>query len=182
MEFGVIICKKCNRSSGVNLQYKTKTCPYCNLKMKVIPEEIKYKNESEQDLVTIISKINQTLFENVDQVDANDYSDFGAVVLDIKENDEPEKASQETKTYYEKLEPFKRIAMKYIKKNKNKKGKIEFLSKIVIELGHEIGEFSDEELNSVYEPWPFDQSRAEFIKVLRMKGFILPAIDKFQRS
>ena len=134
--------------------------------MKIIPEEIKYKCESEQELVAIISKINQSLQENADQMDAKDHPYFDALVLDVDKADKPEENTHKTKSYYEKLEPFKRIAMKHIKKNK--KGSIEFLSEIVLELGHEMGEFSDEDFDNLLSSCGLDIDRHdEYLEQLK---------------
>ena len=145
MKFGVLLCNKCHLAMGVSLQSKTHSCPHCNTKLKVMPDRIKYKRKSEKDLTAIISKLNQEFQSRQEGRFNSQNPDFGTTIIDPKHSGSNESEKDDSKSVYEHLDPFKRIAMKY----KPPKNSIDFLTNIVTELCHELGEFTAEEFQQL---------------------------------
>jgi len=172
MKFGIIQCRKCNRAFGINLRFKSTSCPFCNLKLKIVQENIKYKSTSEKDLAEIISKINK----KIQQAEADDKrlcttssydfdkfnlsSNKSVKGIDNKEND--------TKVY-EQLDPYERIALKY----KSETESIQLLKKIIIDLGHELGQFSISDIKELFKACAFDENKIDdYIEQLKNLNLI----------
>jgi len=150
MTFGVLICRKCHRATGVDLRYKTTTCPYCNAKTKLNPGELKYKVDSEKELADIISKINRQLQDTIDTTSNKSYPDIGEIILMPEEKERNSTGSKNDAEIYEQLDPYKRIAMK-LNKGRNKKDSIEFLVILIKELGKELGVFTTEDFRKLLD-------------------------------
>lgn len=181
MSFGVVICRKCKRASGVNLQFKTSTCPYCNNKMKIDRKDLKFKSNSEKELVTLISNINKQLQEKHNEDHQTSYPDIGESILNLDYKSNLIKELNNKKKIYEHLDPIKRIALK-LKPHPIKKESIDFLIKLVSELSNELGEFSFREFNILLDEIELDPDRREeFIELLRENGIIYePKPGKFR--
>ncbi len=166
MKFGVILCKKCHRAFGINLQFKSITCPFCDKKSKIIPEQVKYKCNSEHELKEIITKINQELQTRNVRVDEKNYPDFGKIIL----GDELGNGFNESeKEVYEQLDPYTRIAMKF----KKPKDTLESLIKLVTELYRELGEFSYEDFEKLLTECKLDETRSdEYLSKLKTLNII----------
>jgi DNA-directed RNA polymerase subunit RPC12/RpoP len=150
MSFGVIVCMKCNRASGINMQYKTTTCPYCNNKLKINHKKIKIQCNSEKELVSTISEINRQLQEKQLQDHRADHPDIGKTILHQNSGSIEQNESKDSDRVYEDLDPYKRIALK-IKIQSKKTESLEFLIKLVQELNKELGEFSLEEFRRLLD-------------------------------
>lgn len=159
MKFGVISCQKCHRALGINLRFKNTTCPYCNFKMAILPDNIQYKTNSEHDLASIISKINQQLFEQTDEIERNkpkktlnfDNLDLGNLTSDFKDG------RDSNETVYEQLDPYKRIQIKY----KDEKVSISLLEKVIIDLGRELGEFTVQDFKELIHVFAFNEDKID---------------------
>ena len=87
MKFGVIVCNKCHHAVGINLQFKSTTCPFCNLKLSIIPEKIQHQSNSEAELAKMISKINEHLLaQNNQNGDGGKYQ-LQSFKLDIQKSE-----------------------------------------------------------------------------------------------
>ena len=150
-----MICKKCHRALGVNLRFKTTTCPYCNMKTKITPGELRFKTDSEKELSEIISKINHQLQATDEHASTISYPDFGTVVIGSGDQIEGPEASKIEKSVYEQLDPFKRIAIKF-RNGKHRLDSTEFLIMIVEELGKELGEFTSEDFKELLNAFEID--------------------------
>ena len=115
MKFGIIQCRKCHRAFGINLRFKSTSCPFCNLKLKIVADNIKFKSASEKDLAEIISRINnqiQQLDTDVKLQDTHTYN-FDKFNLDLRKYGKDYEDKDIDSKVYEHLDPFERIALKY---------------------------------------------------------------------
>ena len=168
MRFGIIQCNKCRRAIGIELRFKSTTCPFCTQKLSIKPDSIKHRTASENELAQIISNLNRELdLQNTDSDPARssgsgsgsggfdfDVDNFGVRVkgagaeVDMK---------HETSEVYEQLDPFKRIAIKY----KNEPESIQLLEKLVITLGRELGEFTGGDLRKLLEACELNMDKTD---------------------
>jgi hypothetical protein len=190
MKFGIIICRHCHRALGMELRFKSTSCPYCNAKLKVNPADFKYKSSSEKDLADKISKINEKceINKSVSNNDEEDIGSFNVHSFRTKDlNDEqitkaaPNQSSPEKKgnrEVYEKLDPIKRIAIKY----KNERESIQLIKNLVQTLGQELGEFRFEDFKELLIECSMDTAKAEkYLEELKNSGYIYePAPGTFK--
>jgi nucleoid DNA-binding protein len=180
VSFGVIICRKCHHAIGINIQFKTTTCPYCTTKIKISRKDIKLTRHSERDLVVIISKFNEELQNKLAQKTPIEFPDFGTIVLDT-DAQLKDPAKTRNQEFYEGLDPFKRIAMK-LKPNINRKNSIEFLVKMAKELDSELGEFTDSDFEKLVMECDLEPDKyQEFIEQLKNHNIIYePSRGKYR--
>ena len=182
MKFGVIVCNKCHHAVGINLQFKSTTCPFCNLKLSIIPEKIQHQSNSEAELAKMISKINEHLLaQNNQNGDGGKYQ-LQSFKLDIQKS-EGKSHSRSTKNetsheVYEQLNPYKRIALKY----KSETESIPAIRKIIIELGLELGEFTRDDFIELLQVCDFSADKAdEYLEQLKSLDIIFePRPGKFR--
>lgn len=147
MKFGIIQCSKCNHASGFELRFKSVKCPYCGSQFKIKPGGVKYKFSTEKELTDTISKLNENIElkrqKNSEQKEYK-YHDFSEKKYSFDLNKSGicrGKNSEnpiEKDKIYEGFDPFKRIAIKY----KNQPKSIQLIEALVIDLFHELGDFS----------------------------------------
>ena len=58
MKLGVIVCPKCKKVKGVNLNHKTTRCSRCDKVLKIDKLKIFYKTDSQKKLQQAIGLIN----------------------------------------------------------------------------------------------------------------------------
>ncbi|WP_455391972.1 hypothetical protein [[Eubacterium] cellulosolvens] len=160
MKFGVMICRYCHYALGVELRFKSTICPHCNKRLNVQHADIKYKDDSEIALSTMVSKINEQLQQKKARGTSASYPDFGEVILGSEINNSAADDSKPGKVVYENLDPFQRIVIKY-KDLKNKKGSMEFLVRVVTELGTELGEFTTADFAKLLETFELDADKVD---------------------
>jgi predicted transcriptional regulator len=169
MKFGVIVCHSCQRASGVNLQYKTTSCPYCGKNLKLNPKRIKHQSNSEKDLKNIISTINKELGFTQGPNQGSPVSDFGIELLKMSDSEQDIDHTQDKKPVYEKLDPYQRIAMKH----KEKKNSIEFIVELTKDLALELGEFHTHDFRQILSACNLDVNKAdEYLEQLKNSNII----------
>ena len=169
MKFGVIVCHSCHRAFGVNLQYKTTSCPYCGKNLKLNPKSIKHQSNSEKDLKNIISTINQELGITSGSNQDSPVSDFGSELLKSSNTEQDIEHPQDKKPVYEKLDPYQRIAMKH----KEKKDSIEFIIELTKDLALELGEFHTHEFREILSACNLDVDKADdYLEQLKNSNII----------
>ncbi len=166
MRFGIILCKICRRALGVDLRFKSTTCPFCNKKIKFSMVDIKYKTDSEKDLALRISKVNVQIVEEVEfNIDAKTENQKRSI-KDWSSKRDVEKVEPQI---YENLDPFKRIALKY----KNQNQSMLLAEKLIIALGQELGEITLENFQRLLIECNIDQNKAyEYLEQLKNHGII----------
>jgi len=168
-KFGVMVCFNCHLAFGANLQFKTVTCPYCNKKLKLKSAQIKFKCNSEIELASIISKVNKELQDNDETKSILGYPDFGDGIIEEKETNNSKNSKKTKHRIYENLEPYKRIALKY----KIKKASIEFIATLALDLGHEIGKFSEEDFRKLISECGLNEIKTdEYLEKLKNLNII----------
>jgi DNA replicative helicase MCM subunit Mcm2 (Cdc46/Mcm family) len=160
--FGVVICDKCHRGVGVNLRYKTTKCPYCNYKLELNPKKIKFKCDSERELSTLISKVNQELQSQIKPNGSSKYTDFGDSLLNLSGSGDGTGVGEEKAKdkIYENLDPYKRIAMKFREslRDEKQKGTFNLIIQLVQKLGSELGEFGTDDFITLLKACGLDES------------------------
>ena len=171
MKFGMIQCKKCRHALGIDLRFKSTKCPFCNLKLSITPQDIKYQSMSEKEVSVVISKFNRQL--EVDKIkDAktkhntqNDWLEIPKLGAGVYGGD----GGDDDVKVYEDLDPFKRIAMKY----KNETESPQLLKKLVIDLGRELGEFTGDDLRKLLGACAFNIDKTDqYLEQLKNMGII----------
>ena len=182
MKFGVIVCNKCHHAVGINLQFKSTTCPFCNLKLSIIPEKVQHQSNSEVELAKMISKINEHLLaQNNKNIEDGSYQ-LQSFELDNFNSDGPNQ-DKSTKNgsapeVYEQLNPYKRIALKY----KSETESITAIRKIIMELGLELGEFTRDDFKELLLACDFSTEKAdEYLEQLKSLDIIFePRPEKYR--
>lgn len=181
MKFGVVFCRKCHRAIGLELRHKSTTCPFCNMKLKIILSDIRYSTASEKDLAIKISKINQQLEEHPGdtafkpgvvksewEIDGLDKE------LEISNGNEKNKKQdidqkQVERSVYENLDPIKRIAIKF----KNESESISLIKDLMLALSHELGEVTLEDFQKLLIECNIEENKVEdYIEKLKNLGII----------
>lgn len=159
-KFGVIVCPKCQRAKGVNLESKTTKCPNCNKHLTISKLKVFHETNSEQDLVAAVGKVNVTL--------SNGLSGYEDAIAELESK----------KTIITDLTPYKRIAMK-VNDIKNLHNKFET---IAIHLNNELGEFSDNDFKKVLEELGASDIDidAEIKKLLNKNTIYEPKLGKYK--
>ena len=55
--YGVIVCPRCNRAKGVDLEQKTTTC-VCGFEIHVLPARIRARATSAREIAPLVGKVN----------------------------------------------------------------------------------------------------------------------------
>ena len=55
--YGVLVCPRCKRAKGVNLDRKTTTCA-CGFTIRVAPARIRARAESAREIVSLVGEVN----------------------------------------------------------------------------------------------------------------------------
>ena len=58
--YGVIVCPRCKRTKGVDLNRKTTICA-CGFEMRVVPSRIRARAENARELATLVGRVNAEL-------------------------------------------------------------------------------------------------------------------------
>ncbi len=192
MNLGIIICRNCHRALGFELRFKSTKCPYCTTKNKINPKEIKYTTDSEIDLVEKISRINTDLkqeqrntfegdlivefaanFQESGKNRTNETANLGTLKKEPKttHTTKIKKISKMKKAQdiYEHLEPQKRIALKF----KGRPETLDVIKDLALNLGRELGEFSEKEFSELLLECKFDVNKSwEYLEKLRNLGLL----------
>jgi len=58
--FGVVVCPRCRRAKGVDLNQKTTTCP-CGVEIRVVPSRVKARVGTGRELIEAVRRANAEL-------------------------------------------------------------------------------------------------------------------------
>ena len=58
MRFGIVVCPRCKKAKGVDINKKTTYCVYCNKKLDISKLKIIYETDSQSKLTDAIGIVN----------------------------------------------------------------------------------------------------------------------------